>query len=91
MGQHGISVFQEKRYSARQRVLVLQFTTVEEAEAWDRAGQPVTLLVPEVWVSSPTPEDPQHQSDDGEDHEDRPQHDGTVPAAILAQADKRRG
>jgi hypothetical protein len=29
--------------SARQRVVVLTFDTVEAAEAWDAAGQPIEL------------------------------------------------
>ena len=30
-----------RRWSARQRVVVLTFNDVKEAEAWDAAGQPI--------------------------------------------------
>ena len=31
-------------YSARQRMICITFDTVEDAEAWDRAGQPLFVL-----------------------------------------------
>jgi hypothetical protein len=74
------SIIQGKRYPTSQRTLVLQFTTVEEADAWDRAGQPVTMIIPEVWVSHPAPEDEQNKGDDRQHNEDRPKHGRTVPA-----------
>ena len=36
----------EHYYSERQRTIVLTFKTVEEAEAWDAAGQPLDDLSP---------------------------------------------
>jgi len=30
-----------RRWSARQRIVVLTFDTIEGAEAWDREGQPL--------------------------------------------------
>ena len=33
------------RVSARQRVIVLTFDTVDEAEAWDAAGCPLSALL----------------------------------------------
>lgn len=83
MGSPGITVFHEKRYSARQRLVVLQFGSVEEADAWDRAGQPLTLSWP-VPMSDATTQDEQHEGDDRQHYEDRPQHVALVPA-------KRRG
>ncbi len=31
-------------FSARQRLICITFDTVEDAEAWDRAGQPIYVL-----------------------------------------------
>jgi hypothetical protein len=40
---------QKKRYyPAWQRVVLLDFASVEDAEAWDEAGQPLELTLPQA-------------------------------------------
>lgn len=79
MGQTGSTVFQEKRYPASQRMVILQFASVEEAEAWDLAGRPLTVSL------HATAENEQDQSDDRQNDEDRPEHGLTVPVKRRAQ------
>lgn len=78
------SIIQGKRYPMSQRTVVLQFGSVEEAEAWDRAGRPIELVWPEVLAPS---EDEQHQGDDRQDDQDRPKHEPTVPRPLPRQSD----
>lgn len=78
MGQIGMTVFTEKRYPASQRTVILQFDSVEAAEAWDRAGQPLWPLL------DAASQNEQHQGDDRQDDQDGPEHVALVPV-------KRRG
>jgi hypothetical protein len=79
------SIIQGKRYPESQRTIVLQFGSPEEAAAWEEAGCPFTLAWPPVASGAAAiPEDEQHQRHDGEDDQDRPKHEATLPL-------KRRG
>lgn len=44
MKRHTIPTRRSHTYSARQRLLCITFDTVEDAEAWDRAGRPLYVL-----------------------------------------------